>query len=864
MSDEDQMENLGDETLASRLVRGPLSGPEVISLGLDLLSGLEAAHGKQLIRRDIKPSNIFLVDGRARIADFGIVPPSSGIASITEPGLAIGSPGYMAPEQLIGAAVSQQTDLYAVGVVLYEAATGRKWPPLQVPEAADWGGVQRRLAAVLRRALLLKSEDRWPSASDFRQALLAAAHPPLTVRTPALILALTLVIVVFLLTHRPPSRRSPAAADLAILPVAVQDSSAHLDGHEFARLMQLELEWFGRLRLTPISYVFDWSGKQRAETVADRAAAALDAEHVVAGELIPSGDATVLHVTVNGRGGGHSHAFTVRGDPRKPLDWSAMAADSVVRKVFPKQWDAYIELRRYLSLHTNREVYAHYFAGEDFFQRDAYNFAQQQYDSALAQDSAFVPALWRLAIVHRFQRVPFEEDLRRLHARYRDELARQNRELVNALLDPDLRRRFEQYRTTVDSFPRDGYARFIYADELFHRGPLIGIPIDTALAQFREEIAIEPFLDQMPAYDHLLYGYLRLGERERAATALDYRVHIPPSGEEEDRQRRAFFKLAYDLRFRPWRGRLKIAVLRAWTSDSTLERMSHFVRMGSSFDIPSAQLDLGRILAARGKTSAARGNGHRAQGLALMFLGRPMEALSQLDSASDLYGESDSLLERAEWRVMPGLLGLPGVADSARAWGLERLGQLARSGGEIGARASFAGAVDALAKHDTSGVDRWLGALGSPAAGRFALLLRSLLAAERGRTDSALALSEPLLSQPAPQEFGDPFARSVLYLHRIDWFLQAGDTPAADRARVWYQNSDAGIEGWPQRQLEPGEVDGMLSQYARLLQAEADLDRRRYESACPLVDRLRELWEDVEPGMRPLMERADRAAARCP
>ena len=96
------------------------------------------------------------------------------------------------------------------------------------------------------------------------------------------------------------------------------------------------------------------------------------------------------------------------------------------------------------------------------------------------------------------------------------ELPDQYRALIQGLLDPDLRRRFERYRATAAAFPQDGYVRFVYADELFHRGPLVGYPLDSALAQFRAAVAIEPDLEQMPAYDHLFYGYLRLGRRPQA------------------------------------------------------------------------------------------------------------------------------------------------------------------------------------------------------------------------------------------------------------------------------------------------------------------------------------------------------------
>jgi hypothetical protein len=607
--------------------------------------------------------------------------------------------------------------------------------------------------------------------------------------------------------------------------------------------------------------VFNWSGRVPAATRDEQAPAGLNAAHVVAGLMIPQGSEMALEVRVYARGGSVSHRFTVQAPVDSLAAWSQKVADSLVLTVFPEYWDAYSPLRRHLN--TNRLVYKHYFAGEDLFQRDAYNLAQQQYDSALVADSTFVPAIWRLAIVHRFQRVPFEDDLRELYRRYPGDLSEQNQALIRALLEPNLARRFEIYRQTVARHAADGFASFVYADELFHRGPLAGFALDSSLAQFARTVKVEPYLDQMPAYDHLLYGYLRLGERDSAKAALRYRVRIRPSGEEEDLRRRRFFRLAYDERFRPWLGHLERMWLWLRTDARTLEAMGRFARLGYTFDIPETQIYLGRLLAAKAKPAAARANGHRAQGLALMELGRPMAALPQLDSASAMFGESDSLLERAEWRIMPGVLGMPGVSDSERSWGTATLRALVERRDAIGARAAFALAAESLDRHDGAEADRWAARMDDSTAGGLGLLVRSLAAGERHRPDSALALSEPLLSYQARRGQADPFARSVLYLHRVGWFLARNDSSAADRARVWYQNSDYGLEGWPQGEIEPGEVDAMLSTYARLLQAEADMARGHRESACRLAARVRELWEGVEPGLRPLLERADRVAARC-
>jgi hypothetical protein len=91
----------------------------------------------------------------------------------------------------------------------------------------------------------------------------------------------------------------------------------------------------------------------------------------------------------------------------------------------------------------------------------------------------------------------------------------------------------------------------------------------------------------------------------------------------------------------------------------------------------------------------------------------------------------------------------------------------------------------------------------------------------------------------------DPFARSVLYLQRMAWQLALGDKEAADKSLLWAYNTDSGIEGWPQHDLEPGDVDGMMAVYTRLLEAESARKAGHLAAACPLAQRVRELWRDA-------------------
>jgi serine/threonine protein kinase len=127
------MELVRGRTLAERLHQGgTLPVPELIELFRAVCSALGVAHAKGLVHRDLKPENIMLDDhGRVRVLDFGLAKPtpldgveSSTSANVTEEGRIIGTPGYMSPEQASGRAVDARSDVFSLGVVLYEMATG--------------------------------------------------------------------------------------------------------------------------------------------------------------------------------------------------------------------------------------------------------------------------------------------------------------------------------------------------------------------------------------------------------------------------------------------------------------------------------------------------------------------------------------------------------------------------------------------------------------------------------------------------------------------------------------------------------------------------------------------------------------------
>ena len=112
------------ESLREKIKRGPLETDEAIDLAIQAASGMAKAHAKGIVHRDIKPANILVTqDGVAKVVDFGLAK-LAGQVKLTREGTTVGTVAYMSPEQAKGEAVDQRTDIWSLGVVLYEMLSG--------------------------------------------------------------------------------------------------------------------------------------------------------------------------------------------------------------------------------------------------------------------------------------------------------------------------------------------------------------------------------------------------------------------------------------------------------------------------------------------------------------------------------------------------------------------------------------------------------------------------------------------------------------------------------------------------------------------------------------------------------------------
>ena len=216
------MELLEGEALADRLRRGALSVADAMPIGLGMLAALSALHARGIVHRDLKPSNVFLTPHGVKLLDFGLARPApagaktrwGSLSELTRTGMVLGTPRYMAPEQVTGEGLDHRSDLFAAGAILFEMLAGR--PAFggrnvvdilhatlhEQPPALTGSPAVVAVDRVIRRALAKRPADR-PLSADVMAEELRGVRGASGDDTPALARALTRLVVLPFRVLRP-------------------------------------------------------------------------------------------------------------------------------------------------------------------------------------------------------------------------------------------------------------------------------------------------------------------------------------------------------------------------------------------------------------------------------------------------------------------------------------------------------------------------------------------------------------------------------------------------------------------------------------------------------------------------------------
>ena len=805
------LEPLEEPTLEQRLRTGPLTRGALVRVGIQLLGALHTAHRAGFAHGSVQARKVIVGDARVMLDGFGTAIQASDSAV--------------------------RADLEAVARLLHEAAGGTLPRPLHaaVERAVTQVGAGTLDAAGFRAFLEQADQEpaRWPAG-----------------RRGALWTALVIGAVgAVSIADQPPGPPGPSPRQLAVLPLEV-DGGQPLDplGTNLAHLVQLGLEDVPGLELTPRSQVDRWWQEQvRQDQPADgfTAGQALRAHWVAHGvvDRRPDGALRIRASLYDSAGATRAlpEVRAAEGDLAALADTIGLA---ILRVVAPPA-DRALEPGGFTGVQLT--ALKAFLQGEAAFARDQWALAQRHYEEAVGDDSTFALADWRLANIKRWRRVSDGTELAAVYARHASRLRARDSFLLAGLLEPDLEIRLAKLDTAIRELPTDGYARLLFAEELFHLGPLAGHGVDEALPVLAESIERDSSLAL--TYDHLVLAHVRFGRRADAAQALELRRRVGEAERYDDFDLLPLLELVFDERFAPMRARVRASVIGWRRLPRQLGGLERVARIGTPWlDMPHTQLRYCDLLLRVGPAVAeTHGTAHEGKGTALFALGRLHEALAELDSAAALLDSPEARLQQAEWRVIPAVVGFPGPDTSG--WE-QRLREISQDS-TLGPRAAWVLAL--LAGDDTARARPWLDRL-SPGTPLRALIV-ARQAAARGDLRLALAISDSVRTAFQRARQPDAFAGSVFHLLRGDWLAALGERDRADREWLWYEASD--VDRWPQGLSQSGEIGPALGPIARLRRARALLgpgaSAADSTEACAHLARLHELWSEADSGIRTML-----------
>ncbi|MEM1043215.1 MAG: protein kinase [Bacteroidota bacterium] len=492
------------ETLRVRLARGPLGRDEALAVAADVADALEAAHAAGVVHRDLKPGNVMLTRAGVRVLDFGIAHLARA-ERLTRTGAALGTVGYMAPEQVRGEAVGPAADLWALGVLLVEMRTGAR--PFQRDTEASvlyavlesepdgLGRLDPDERSLVRRLLAKRPEDRPASAGDVRDALRAGGigvklAPPqqhVTRRWAVWLTGIALLALGAWLAW--PAARPPAATQpmtLAVLPFEVRGGDALGYLREgLVDLLATQLDGVAGIRVVDPNALLSQARSDGPLSLdeARALAAGFASEQFVLGRVMDTGGGLRLHASLYETGG--AEAARAQASAASPEDLLP-ALDALAQQLVAAQLGDPDEQLAGLAALTTTSFPAlrAYLDGEQLLRDARFAEAEVALSRAVEADSLFALAWYRLARAAGWtgngylnqravaRALRHAEDL---PARTRDVLAGYHAFRTGRPAEAERR-----YRSVLARHPDDAETWLLLTEVLFHYNPYRGRPVAEA------------------------------------------------------------------------------------------------------------------------------------------------------------------------------------------------------------------------------------------------------------------------------------------------------------------------------------------------------------------------------------------------
>jgi non-specific serine/threonine protein kinase len=436
------MQLVEGQSLDRAVPPGGMPVNRLLALATALADALVAAHEKGIVHRDLKPGNVMLTkDGRVKVLDFGLAkiaaaeegaPSDSEMSTaMTRAGVMMGTVPYMSPEQVSGAPVDQRTDIFSLGVILYEMATGRRpfagGSAMEVgtailrdapaPMASLRADLPEELVRVVNRCLEKDPAARFPSMRDVRGGLLAvspgeserrnvsgpAPAPGAGARAHALTIAsiaILLVVAAYLLIRFPAWRApeapiAPRIRSIAVLPL--DNYSGDPNQEYFAEGMTDELTAdlarISKLRVISRGSAMQFKGEDRPPT--PEIAELLDVDAVVEGSVLRVDDRVRITVQlIDARADRHLWADSFERSSRDVLALQDELTSAIAREIDVQLTPAE-ESRLESAAAVDPEAYDAYLKGRYFFNRPSDENLQKaiaRFEEAIAISPDFAPA----------------------------------------------------------------------------------------------------------------------------------------------------------------------------------------------------------------------------------------------------------------------------------------------------------------------------------------------------------------------------------------------------------------------------------------------------------------------------------------
>ncbi|MEX2153864.1 MAG: serine/threonine-protein kinase [Gemmatimonadaceae bacterium] len=536
------------ESLRDRLSReGRIALDEALRLTREVADALSYAHAHDVVHRDIKPENILLQSGHAVVSDFGIARAMSaaGGEDLAEAAIALGTPGYMSPEQIRGdAKMDGRSDVYSLGCVLHEMLRGA--PPFSGDSTAvimdehlhgkapEIPGVPVAVARVVRRAMAKEPAERWATAADFAEALgsaAASASPAarrnrrrLAVLAGAVAIAAGVAATALTRTRSPVH---PAAAVMAILPLvpAQTDSALARLGRDLVVTLSASLDGISEIRmvdaLTLLAQTRE-SGALGQLNEGFRLAQRLGASSIVHGtlargdSLAPIGRVRVDLGIYVVDGGARIGSASVIADAHDLAALTDTLAWTLLREV----WRTRAPPTPNLAAVTTRSLPAlrEFLDGERAALESRWDAAAESYARAMRADSTFWLAHWRYAFARWWYLEAVDDAIIAGIKRHRHALPERDRLVFESWVTDTFSVALARSRDVTTRYPDYWPGWMQHADWLFHVGPAYGHARAEAKAALERTVVLNPAL--IPAWEHLYWATIH-DDTAMAAVASD-------------------------------------------------------------------------------------------------------------------------------------------------------------------------------------------------------------------------------------------------------------------------------------------------------------------------------------------------------